>query len=616
MKWNYLIAGAIFSSLLISGCQSFNKNDVKFKTEQSRLNDDLIKIRAERIKNPDDPIIKSREQQEINRLVDFDLKKADYFWTEELYDQAITHWKAVLVLQPGNLRALQGIKQVDNKKALLLILTEAENIAQNQPEEALKCVNILLEESPAWEDAKRLSDRLQRELSMQPGAENRLSDDLRKPISINFRSHNLIQILDVIATKTGINFIYDNDVSPEATASIVAKDTNAEDVINLLLASNQLQKKILAGNTLLIYPSTSSKEKDYREVQVKSFFLKYVQAKVINVAIRNMVKIKDIYVDERTNSLILRAPNETIALAEKLLAMLDRPESEVTLEVEVLEVNSRDLEQVGINYPGNIAVGVVAKDENIPMKEFLNLGKGNSFINLGKGRGFSLDLSQLKSNSKVLANPRIRVRNNKKASIDISERIPVLTSFVLDSGATSEKVEYQQVGLKLEVTPDISHEGEIAMEVDFSLSSLGSAEESKDKVKYYRTKERAAKTVLSGKNHETQILAGLINHEQKNSRSGLPWLSQLPIVGKLFGSDSDSLERTEVVLLITPHIERYLDLPGGYINQFSYGTESHVGGQHLKLDKPGGLKVSSRPIPVLDSTRPDEDRNDDAEDAE
>jgi len=383
-----------------------------------------------------------------------------------------------------------------------------------------------------------------------------------------------VAICNTISQMTGVNIIFDKDVPSTTTATLIAKNTTAEDAINLMLLTNHLRRKVLNNNTLLIYPATQQKEKMYQDIVVKTVFLGYAKAKDVNVALRNMVKLKDIHVDERTNSVSLRGPKETVEKAERLLVTLDRPEAEVTLAVQVLEVNSSDIEALGINLPQKISAGFVsgAEDEGsgIPLKGF---NSSNVRVNI---ENMSVDLRKVLGNARVLANPRIRVKNNKKAQIDIGETIPVLTSNVQD-GFSQQKVEYQDVGLKLEVTPDISVDNNILMDVKFTLSSLGTAERGEHGTVYYRTNKREANTTLSSLNGETQMLAGLIKQEESVIDSGTPVLSSIPVIGRLFGSKSHNKQRTEVVLLITPTIDQNLDLPGSHISTIDMGTDDLTG---------------------------------------
>ncbi|MBP2169729.1 general secretion pathway protein D [Erwinia toletana] len=582
----------LITVLLLAGCanQQSHTSDQLPQDQQQQLIHSLDKLRQQRLVNPEDLTLKSREQLESNQLVDLYLKQADRAVAQNNHQDAARLWRTALQYQPGNMRAQQGLRRINAWRSLDMMYQQASKLAANNPQAALEKIQKVLEEEPGWPQATALRDHLLRQLSSSTQPSQRMSAELQKPVSLNFRSHNLMEIFNTISKITGVNFIFDNDVSRNITTSIIANKTTAEDAINLLLISNQLRKKVLNGNTLLIYPASQNKEKIYRDIMVKTFFLGYAKAKDVNVALRNLMKIKDIHVDERTNSLTVRSPRESIEMIERLLMTLDRPEAEVTLEVEVLEISSSDATKLGIRYPGEIGIGFnggADGSSNIPLNGF---GRDNMFINLGSNRGLKLDISKIRSNARVLANPRIHVKNSKQALIEIGEKLPVLTNTTND-GVTNQKVEYQDVGLKLQVTPEISLDGEISMDVEFSLSSLGLAQESKDGLKYYSTNNRMAKTILSSLDGETQMLAGLISMNQKDEKSGVPGLSDVPLIGSLFRTSDKEKKRTEVVLLITPRIARSIDLPGSHINAIAVGTEDLPGDQDMRLRAAGRIQV-------------------------
>ncbi|MCU5772720.1 bacterial type II and III secretion system family protein [Erwiniaceae bacterium BAC15a-03b] len=582
----------LIAALLLAGCanQQSPGSDEQPQDHQQQLIHSLDKLKQQRLADPQDLTLKSREQLESSQLVDLYLKQAERAVAQNNHQDAARLWRTALQYQPGNMRAQQGLRRINAWRSLDMMYQQASKLAANNPQAALEKIQKVLEEEPGWPQATALRDHLLRQLSSSTQPSQRMSAELQKPVSLNFRSHNLMEIFNTISKITGVNFIFDNDVSRNISTSIIANKTTAEDAINLLLISNQLRKKVLNGNTLLIYPASQNKEKIYRDIMVKTFFLGYAKAKDVNVALRNLMKIKDIHVDERTNSLTVRSPRESIEMIERLLMTLDRPEAEVTLEVEVLEINSNDATKLGIRYPGEIGIGFnggADASSNIPLNAF---GRDNMFINLGSSRGLKLDISKIRSHAKVLANPRIHVKNSKQALIEIGEKLPVLTNTTND-GVTNQKVEYQDVGLKLQVTPEISLDGEISMDVEFSLSSLGLAQESKDGLKYYSTNNRMAKTILSSLDGETQMLAGLISMNQKNDKSGIPGLSNLPLIGSLFSTSDKEKKRTEVVLLITPRIARSIDLPGSHINAIAVGTEDLPGDQDMRLRAAGRIQV-------------------------
>ena len=613
------ITASILFCFLLSGCAN-NEIPAAHSSaieQPEALMQRLREIDQQRITTPQDVNLLAEKANISRKLAASYLKNADLAIRQNNYLLASQQWQNALKYEPGNYIALQGLRKINNRRVLDSLYKDAVNNTHSHPELALQNIQKVLEEDPNWPQARELRDHLLREITRINQPENRLNKELQKSISLNFREHSLVAICNTISQMTGVNIIFDKDVPPNTTATLIAKNTTAEDAINLMLLTNHLRRKVLNSNTLLIYPATQQKEKMYQDIVVKTVFLGYAKAKDVNVALRNMVKLKDIHVDERTNSVSLRGPKETVEKAERLLVTLDRPEAEVTLAVQVLEVNSSDIEALGINLPQKISAGFVsgAEDEGsgIPLKGF---NSSNVRVNI---ENMSVDLRKVLGNARVLANPRIRVKNNKKAQIDIGETIPVLTSNVQD-GFSQQKVEYQDVGLKLEVTPDISVDNNILMDVKFTLSSLGTAERGEHGTVYYRTNKREANTTLSSLNGETQMLAGLIKQEESVIDSGTPVLSSIPVIGRLFGSKSHNKQRTEVVLLITPTIDQNLDLPGSHISTIDMGTDDLTGdsiqlrslpqsdtGQRYtapELAPPAQFpaRTSTLPPPVLDDT--------------
>lgn len=582
----------LLSCALLSGCAQRAAPPVRESVTASPqvLVKRLKEIDQQRIASPQDIALRAEQADISKKLVNDYLKNADLAVRQNNYTLATQMWRDALTYEPGNLRALQGLRKLDARRALDALYKEAVANSTRDPARALHKIQQVLEEDPNWPQARALRDHLMREVSRINQPEQRLNRELQKTIALNFREHSLMAIFNTISQMTGVNIIFDKDISSSTTSSLIAKRTTAEDAINVLLLSNNLRKKVLNSNTLLIYPATAQKEKIYRDVVVKTIFLGYAKAKEVNVALRNMVKLKDVHVDERTNSVTLRGPKENVEKAERLLVTLDRPEAEVTLAVEVLEVNTNDLEALGVKLPQTISAGFAKSKEGdlkgsgIPLGD---LSAKNIMVDIDN---MTIDMKKVLSNARVLANPRIRVKNNKKALVDIGQTIPVLTTTVND-GISQQKVDYQDVGLKLEVTPEVSMDDNISMEVKFTLSALGAEEPGENGAKYYRTTKREANTTLSSMNGETQMLAGLIKQDETTTQKGTPLLSDIPGLGRLFSSNSDNKERTEVVLLITPTIERNLDLPGSHVSTIEMGSDDLTGDsiqlRDLQHDEPG-----------------------------
>jgi general secretion pathway protein D len=295
--------------------------------------------------------------------------------------------------------------------------------------------------------------------------------------------------------------------------------------------------------------------------------------------VRSLAKTRDLYVDEKLNLLIVRDTPEAVRMVEKLIAAQDLGEAEVMLEVEVLEVGQNTLTQIGIDWPNSASLSVIGAagvPGQITGTEAQNLGSGNWRITVTDPL-LALHLRESAGRSNLLANPRIRVKNKEKARIHIGDKVPVITTTAGSTGFVSEAVNYLDVGLKLEVEPLVSLEDEVGIKVGLEVSNISQEVKTTGGTVAYRVGTRNAATALRLRDGETQVLAGLITDEDRRTASKVPGVSSLPVVGRLFSNNGETLNKTEIVLLITPRVIRNIERPGARIEEFNSGTELEVG---------------------------------------
>jgi general secretion pathway protein D len=361
---------------------------------------------------------------------------------------------------------------------------------------------------------------------------------------------------------------------------VFVRNTSIEDVIRFVLVTNQLDRKVLNDNTVLIYPNTPQKSRDYKDLVVKSFYLANADAKQTATMVRQLVKTRDLFVDEKLNLLVVRDTPEAVRIVEKLVASQDLAEPEVMLEVEVMEVSHNTLTSLGIQWPGQVAAGIVgagAVPGQITGKELLGFNSGLVRITVPDPL-IALNLRQQAGRTNILANPRIRARSREKARIHIGDKVPVITTTAGATGFVSESVNYLDVGLKLEVEPQVYLEDDVGIKVGLEVSSVGAQTKTSSGTVAYTVATRNTATTLRLRDGETQILAGLISDEDRRSASQVPGLSKLPVLGRLFKSTDDNVTKTEIVLLMTPRVVRNIERPAARIEHFSSGTDAEVGG--------------------------------------
>jgi len=523
---------------------------------------------------------------------------------------------------PANPRARAGLAAIEGERRHRELLAQAEKLVRDeQYREALDLVNLVLAENPASREARRLA-RLIEDRSVRPALTPvRLKLPRGKTLSLDLREVTLRAVLDVVSRASGVSFVYDKDVRQENRVTIAVREMPIEELIALVLSSNQLEQKLVNDTTVLVYPKTAQKLREYQELVVRSFYLANADARQTATMLRTLLKTRDVFVDEKLGLVAMRDRPEVVRLAERLIAAQDLAEPEVMLEVEVLEVGYTKLLQLGAQWPGSVGVGVAgagggdgsATPGVLTGRELLNFNSGMVRLTFSDPL-FLLNLRKQDSTTNVLANPRIRVRNKERARVHIGDRVPVITTTAAAAGSfVSESVNYLDVGLKLEVEPVISLEDEVGIKVGLEVSNIvREVKSTNSNTLTYQIGTRNASTVLRLRDGETQVLAGLISDEDRSSATRVPGIGDLPVLGRLFSLTQDNKAKTEIVLLITPRLMRTLARPPARVLEFAAGTESAsaaAGGGAPEpapppTPTPAPPQGASQPQPVFPSSSP------------
>lgn len=591
----------LLAASLLAGCatdQAFLEG--KQLLSEGRIEEGLARLEQAVNESPGNAEYRAYLHGQRERMINQMLAQADSARLNAQFDDAEAVYRRALRLDPRNQRVMAGLEGVALDRRHKALTDEAQGAFQKGDAAAAESsLRTVLAENPKQREAKALMRRIEEKRAGDPTVSPRLKSALAKPITLEFRDAGLRAVFEVISRTAGINFTFDKDVRPDLKATIFVKDTSIEDAIQILLLTNQLDRKILNENTLLIYPNTAAKQRDYQELMVKSFYLANADVKQTVNMIRAMLKTRDLFIDEKVNLIVMRDTPEAVRLAEKLIAAQDLAEPEAVLEVEVLEVNRGRLQELGLRWPEQIGYGLLqggTTSANIIVDPITglpttvtNTTAGSTVapgvIDLHNRGGLTsfvtnplllLNLKAQDSNANVLANPRIRVKNREKAKIHIGDKVPVFTSTAVINAGIAQSVTYLDVGVKLEVEPNIGLEDEVTMKVGLEVSSITERVAFGNSVAF-RVGTRSAGTVLRLRDGETQMLAGLIQDEDRRTVSKVPGLGDLPVLGRLFSSHSDDTKKTEIVLLITPRVVRNLTLPEAGATGFAAGTESGVG---------------------------------------
>lgn len=587
-------AAGVCIILTLAGCAAqFAYRDGKELVAQGKVEEGLGKIQEAMTADPRNVEYKSAYLQTRDRTLIRYLEQADRQAAADKWSDAGKLYQRALALDPNNQRARDGLRAIEADQRHAQLMSEAQAAwDKKNADGAQLALRSILAENPSHAGALTLNRTITDKTAVSP-PETALSAVYRKPITIEFKDVALRQVFEVISRTSGLNFLFDKDVKTDQKTSIFLKNSTIASAVHFTLLTNQLEQQVLDANTILIYPNTPAKLKDYQDMVVKTFFLANADVKTVANTLKTIVKTRDVVADEKLNMVIVRDSPEAIRLAEKLVALHDMPEPEVMLEVEILEVKRGRLQELGITWPDTLTLVPLPSTSGgtLTLNDLRNLDSttiGASVTPL------TINAKTQDGDANLLANPRIRARNHEKAKILIGDRVPNITATATATGFVAESITYVDVGLKLDVEPSIHLDNHVAIKVALEVSNIVNQILTKSGSVAYQIGTRTVSTVLRLKDGETQVLAGLINDEDRRSASKVPGLGDLPVLGRLFGSVGDNTQKTEIVLSITPRLIRNIQRPEAVLSEFRAGTDSSL---RIRVDS-GTVGPATAPAPT------------------
>jgi general secretion pathway protein D len=580
------LAGAFVILALIAGCAANRLHHEGLRAiERGDYENGVAKLNEAVRRDPQNMIYRldlaARRDAAIQQL----MAVADSARGAGQLDAAAQTYRRVLMIDPANDRARHGLAALDgDARHSVAVAAARKDFERKDYDSAEAQLRAILGEDPGFAPAQDLAAAITAARGPTTVAPRLKTRDNRK-VTLQFRDAPTKMVFEVLSRETGINFILDKDVKSDAKTTLFVQDVPVEEAIDLVLDQNGLTRQIMASNMVLIYPNNPTKQKEYQEEIVRTFYLTNAAPKDVESMLKSVLGAKTLFVDERTSVIVMRDTPDAVRMAEKLVTSLDVAEPEVMLEVEVLEISRSRLQELGIAYPttatlsptsvastatGTSAAGLVLSDLEHQNSNTITVTPLSVTVNALKQTGLT----------NTLASPRIRARNREKAKILIGQREPVITNSVTPTAAgtpvVTGSVQYLDVGLTLEVQPTIYLDSDVAIKINLEVSSILKQITTASGTIAYEIGTRNANTLLRLKDGETQILAGLIQDSDSRSANSIPGLGDIPLLGRLFGTHHTDVEKSEIVLSITPRIIRMQPRAASDATEFWYGTETRT----------------------------------------
>ncbi len=574
----------LFSAFLVLGCAS---KAHQIKAEKSIENNDYdtaVEYYNKALQeNPEDLDLQLRLKDAKQKASLIHMNKALELIKKQFFKEAIEELQLSIAFYSSNHRALALIEKTKRMKESYYYTKKGEKLVKtgdfkNAKISFQKAAQLDPENKDALEALEKFK-KVSEELT-----EYRL--DLRSddPISLKFKKTPVLNVFEILSRISGINFIFDKDIK-ESKVTLFMTDVKFDRFLDVLLKTNSLKAKMINRKTMLIYPDTPAKAKEYDDLYVKTFYLSYLKAKNAVSILTKILKSKNVIANEKLNAVTIRGQKENVEMAAKILEANDRTPSEVVLNVEIMEVSREKEKDLGLSISETITFGISETSSGIDndttfglatwgsLKDLSKLTRNELYLSLPSA---TLNLLKKDGDTKILAKPQVRVSSSEKASILIGEKVPLRSNRkVQTDGTTTYDFLYQDVGVKLVVEPVINMYGQVTLSLGIEISALGNNVGTTTDPQY-AIKTRSTNTVLTINDGDSVIIGGLIEDEDRSTVQKIPMLGDIPAMGRLFSSENSEVIKTDILMTITPVIIRAQDVPEKDVSEFWSGSEKEI----------------------------------------
>ena len=479
--------------------------------------------------------------------------RARRFAATAKFDQALIEYETAAELNPTNAEVENELRSTRNKLRSKIAV----------PREGKTELQTLIERA--------------RDLP-PPGMD--LPQGVKMPATLTFRDASSRDVFTAISRFANISLVFD-PAFREAPISVDLRNATLEDALNSVAGATRTFFRVTAPKTIAVIPDTPAKRREYEEEVVKTFYISNIDLKETMDLLRMVLDARRISPVTGTNALTIKDTPERVAAAGRVLAAIDKARPEVIIDVELLEVDRNRLREYGLQIasPGSPGInGVVGIDygptNTITLQKLQNLSAADVlFANLPS---LYFRLLKTDAHTRTLANPQLRTADGSPAQARFGERVPIpQTTFApIATGGTPQQpitsYLYENIGVNIDITPRTHHNDDVSLALTIAVTSISGT----GYANLPTFGNREIKTVIRLREGETNMLAGLIRDDERTILGGIPGLSDIPVVGRLFAHNTKTVDQTDIILTLTPHIIRVLDLTEADLRPFRVGRDS------------------------------------------
>ena len=518
------------------------------------------------------------------------------------YDRAVAEYTQALRLSPDNADARLGLDRAKLRAAQDHFSKGRRLAALGKFDEALVEYGLAAELNPTSADIdqelRATRNKLRAKITVSnegktelqtlidrsrnlapPGLD--LPQNVKMPASLTFRDASSRDVFTAIARFANIGIVFDSTFR-DTSITVDLRNASLEDALSTVAGNTRTFFRVTAPNTVVVVPDNEAKRREYEEEVVRTFYLSNADLKETMDLLRLVLDVRRVSATTATNAVTIKDTPERVAAAARVITAIDKARPEVIIDVELLEVDRTRLLDYGLQIASPGSAGIdgsvsVAGSANptLTLQALRNLSQSD--VLLANLPSLYYRLLKTDVNTRTLANPQLRTSDGATAQARFGDQIPVPTTTfapIATGGAPQQPITaytYQNIGVNIDITPRTHHDDDVTLQLKVAVTSLTGSNGFGGLPTFGN---REINTVIRLRDGETNMLAGLIRDEERRSMDGIPGLSDIPGVGRLFAHTQRTTNQTDIVLTLTPHIIRILDLDEADLRAFRVGRDT------------------------------------------
>ncbi|MEZ5420139.1 MAG: hypothetical protein R2708_22735 [Vicinamibacterales bacterium] len=580
---------AVVALLVLAGCATNRAYRRGQQAASAQQWDEAVEYYRQALQSaPDRPEYKIALERAMQSAGAFHAARGRTYETEGRPDEALREYRKATEYDPSNRSIAARAAELDRELR--------ERLEASRPRPAIEAMR---------EQARRNSQ----EPVLNPAS--------KEPLNLRFSNASLRDVLNFIGSSTGINITYDRDFQ-DRSVTVQLEGVTLDQALQQVMISNQIFYKVLNERTIIIATDNTAKRQQYEEQVIKTFFISHADATELAQLVNTVILAPQMAIQPRiapnktANTITVRAAAPVVEIVEQIIKINDKPRAEVVIDVQILEVSRERAKRFGLNLT-DYAVGGIFSPEQAPGGSSTSTGAEGATTTTTSGSatapsnvgsppvfnantistGFSaadfylavpaaiVRFLESDSQTKTVAKPQLRGTEGQKVTLNLGEEVPVpSTTFtpIATGGASANPLTsftYRPIGVIVEMTPRVTYEGDIVMDLTLENSARGQDSNIAGQV-LPAFASRKVTTRLRLRDGESNLLAGLLREDERRSLRGFPGILRMPILQQLFADNDSNIRQTDIVMLLTPRIVRSHQLTTADLSPIYIGTQANM----------------------------------------